>query len=107
MEFPITLELRDRDKYYDGLLATLDIDFASCADLERPEVTFHIANISDFQVEVGLSELLLELGGRCVRRVGRSHDLSFYRHFESLPKELRCKQPDQNHKNDNHGKRMV
>lgn len=80
MEFSVTLELGDRNKYYDGLLATFDVDFASCADLERAEVAFHVTNIGDFQVEVGLGEPLLELRGRSVRRIGRTHDLSFYRH---------------------------
>ena len=83
MEFPVALELGDRNKYYNGLLATFDIDFASCADLERAEVTFHVANIGDFQVEVGLGEFTLELRGRSVRRVGRAHDLRFYRHCSS------------------------
>lgn len=83
MESPVAFELGDRDEYYDRLLATLDIDFASGADLERAEVTFHVANISAFQIEVGLSEPLLEVRGGSVGRVGRAHDLIFYRHCTS------------------------
>jgi len=83
MEPPVAFELGDRNKYYDGLLATFDIDFASGADLERAEVTFHVANIGGFQVEVGLGELILELSGGSVGRVSRAQDLIFYRHCTS------------------------
>ena len=80
VELPVRLELGDRNEDYDGLLATLDIDLASGADLERAEVTFHVANIGGFQVKVSLSELGLELSGRSVGSVGRARDLSLYRH---------------------------
>jgi hypothetical protein len=100
VQFPVGLELGRRNKDYHGLLATLDIDFASGADLERAEVPLHLTDIGGFQVKVCLSEPRLELCWRSIGRVGRAEDLMLYRHckFEILSNESTSKQPNHSYK---------
>lgn len=66
------LELRDGNKDDEGLATALDVDLASGRDLKRTKLSLEVGGL---EVEDGLSDKLLSLGGRGARSVGGAEDL--------------------------------
>lgn len=68
------LDLRDGDENDHGLLSTLDIDLPGSRDLKLSQLGFELGNVL-LEVEEGLSDLLLDLRGRGLGRVGGTENL--------------------------------
>jgi hypothetical protein len=74
-----SLDLGNRDKDNNSLLSTLGVNLLGGGDLELPQLGLELGDIL-LEVDEGLSDGLLDLGGSGFRGVGGPLDLGLERH---------------------------
>jgi len=80
LDFVESLELRNRDKDDDSLLAALDFDFSCSRDLKRTKFALQVVDIV-LQVNQSLADEQLSLGRWDSGGIGRTDDFTCSRHL--------------------------